>query len=342
MSRRVAAAAACLLAIGLAACSSPAAPTGAPPQPSPTSSPTEPSSSPSPTPTPRTANPLSGARVNVDAPVLVVKIDNTRAAQPQRGLAQADVVYVEPVEFGLTRLAAVYSTRLPAEVGPVRSARESDLELFRQYGKVAFAYSGARKLVVRKIAKAPLYPLDELSAPSGFRRSGARAMPFNLFARPAQLLRLAPQAAPAPDVGFRFGAPVAGGRAAVAVTARWPNARTRFSWSAQEKRWLWSMDGRAVRDDTGRRIGATTVIVQYVDTPLSSYRDFLGARTPLPRTVGTGAAVVLRDGLAYDAAWSRPTADGPTRWTVGTAELPLAPGQVWVVLMDRRTPATVE
>ena len=44
---------------------------------------------------------------------MVVKYDNTPAAQPHRGLTSADVVYVEPVEWGLTRIAAVFSTELP-------------------------------------------------------------------------------------------------------------------------------------------------------------------------------------------------------------------------------------
>lgn len=46
-------------------------------------------------------------------PVLVVKIDNVDEARPATGLGSADVVYVEPVEGGLTRLAAVFSTNRP-------------------------------------------------------------------------------------------------------------------------------------------------------------------------------------------------------------------------------------
>ena len=65
----------------------------------------------------------------VNEQILVVKIDDTRAAHPQIGLEYADVVYVEQVEGGLTRLAAVYSSQLPPLIGPVRSARISDIEL---------------------------------------------------------------------------------------------------------------------------------------------------------------------------------------------------------------------
>ena len=96
----------------------------------------------------------------VNEQILVVKIDDTRAAHPQIGLEYADVVYVEQVEGGLTRLAAVYSSQLPPLIGPVRSARISDIELLAQYGRVGFAYSGAQKKMRPVIAAANLENLS--------------------------------------------------------------------------------------------------------------------------------------------------------------------------------------
>lgn len=75
----------------------------------------------------------------------MVKIDDTPPAHPQAGLEDADVVYIEQVEGGLTRLAAVFSSNIPTVIGPVRSARISDIEILKQFGRVAFAYSGAQK-----------------------------------------------------------------------------------------------------------------------------------------------------------------------------------------------------
>ena len=71
---------------------------------------------------------LSG-REAVDGQVLAVKIDDTNMAHPQIGLEDADVVYIEQVEGGLTRLAAVFSSTIPVRIGPVRSARISDIDL---------------------------------------------------------------------------------------------------------------------------------------------------------------------------------------------------------------------
>ena len=77
-----------------------------------------------------------------NGPLLAVKIDDTTAAHPQVGLGAADVVYIEQVEGGLTRLAAIFTDKVPALIGPVRSARISDIEILAQYGRVGFAYSG--------------------------------------------------------------------------------------------------------------------------------------------------------------------------------------------------------
>ena len=74
-------------------------------------------------PPPPPVSPFTGLPTDRNAPVLGVKIDNAAVARPQRGLEQADLVYMEPVEGGLSRLLAVYQSQVPPVVGPVRSTR---------------------------------------------------------------------------------------------------------------------------------------------------------------------------------------------------------------------------
>src|SRR5436190_6287731 len=113
------------VALGLAAC---AAPT---PSVSATTAPLSTSTSVSAAPGTSSAAPSTAALARLPSgAVLAVKIDNTAASRPRIGIDKAAVVYVEPVEGGLTRLLAVFSTgagALPGEVGPIRSARESDV-----------------------------------------------------------------------------------------------------------------------------------------------------------------------------------------------------------------------
>ena len=56
---------------------------------------------------------LSG-REGIDGQILAVKIDDSNSAHPQIGLEDADIVYIEQVEGGLTRLAAIYSSKIPS------------------------------------------------------------------------------------------------------------------------------------------------------------------------------------------------------------------------------------
>ena len=171
---------------------------------------------PTPTPTPtahpptQLTDPFTGEPVKKLGQVLAVKIDNIVTARPQTGLQSADLIYVIPVEGGLSRFMAVYSSHIPTVIGPVRSARQSDLDILRQFGRPAFAWSGATPHLVPFIERAPISDLYALQV-GGYYRVGYRAAPENLYADPRTLLREAPHASTARDIGFRFGPLPAGG-----------------------------------------------------------------------------------------------------------------------------------
>lgn len=271
-----------------------------------------------------------------NGPVIGVKIDNVQGARPQWGLDSADIVYVEPVEGGLTRLLAVFSGTPPKTVGPVRSARESDLELLRQFGRPALAYSGANSKVVPLIKQAPLVDLSPGNAGDAYSRTGERQAPHNLLADYGALQDKAAGADKPRDIGFRFGAAPQGGTAETSRTVRYRAAGVGFAWSAEAKGWQVSFDGAVAKTADGDRVAPPTVVVQQVEIRDSKFSDKLGNATPYTETVGSGQAVVLRDGRAYEARWSRPSADGGTTFTLpdGT-RLPFAAGQVWVAFTDR-------
>ena len=156
---------------------------------------------------PFTGEPVPGAR-----PVLAVKIDNLVDARPQTGLTRADIVYVLPVEGGLSRLMAVFSSEFPPVVGPVRSARLQDLELLRQFGRQAFAYSGAAPSALPTINRARIVNLRDGLA-HGYFRDNRRVAPHNLYAHTSALrTQAAAGASDAHSIGFRFGPAPSGGR----------------------------------------------------------------------------------------------------------------------------------
>jgi hypothetical protein len=323
-----------ILGAALSACSDSDGPKAAAP-PSSTGAPSR-SASPEPA-----AHPFNGGTKGLGNPVLAVKIENTAPAFPQSGVSAADIVYVEQVEGGETRLMAVYSSKLPKKVGPVRSARISDLHILPQFGRPAFAFSGVQSKMKKYIRKAPLFDISQESAGGAYSRSGARQIPYNLYADPRNLLKRAPKAAKPRDIGFTFGDAPDGGRPAKSFTAKWPAATMGFTWSAKEKRWLASWGGRPDRAAEGGRLGGKTVVIQYAKTTRSKFHDFLGSYTPLIHTTGTGKAVVLRDGKSFQAKWSRPSEDkGTTFTTAGGKPMNFAPGQVWVLLVNNGKPYT--
>lgn len=263
--------------------------------------------------------------------VLTVKIDNTPTARPQTGLDAADVVYAEQVEGGLSRLMAVYATRLPDTVGPVRSARESDLELLRQFNEPTLAFSGAQSKLLPLIAKAPLHAKSPGDAAGAYYRGSGRPAPHNLYLHPGRLMASAPGAG-ALTTGYRYGAAPSGGTPENSRTVSYPAARFTFTWSESRKRWLVTMDGTPTVTTDGKRVTATTVVVQYVKVRQSRFKDFLGNNTPYTQTVGSGKAQVLRDGRAYDVNWEREKAtDGTDFTTADSKPVNLAKGPVWVV-----------
>ncbi|MEV6200905.1 DUF3048 domain-containing protein [Streptomyces sp. NPDC051771] len=280
-------------------------------------------------------SPLTGLPART-GPVLAVKIDNVPAARPHTGLGAADLVYVEQVEGGVTRLLAVYSSRLPDGIGPVRSARESDIPLLRPFGNPALAYSGAQRALNPLLEAAPLDLVHQSSAPEAFRRSPDRPAPHNLYLRPERALAAAPDASDVRSVGFRFGAAPAGGTATTTETVRFPAARYAFTWSAADRGWRVAMDGRAATTTDDGPLAPATVVVQRVTVRPSAFHDVNGAVSPYTETTGSGTATVLRDGRAHEARWSRPDPAAGTSFTTPDGRpLAFAPGQVWIVLAPR-------
>ena len=280
-------------------------------------------------------SPFTGEPVSALSRVLAVKIDNIVYARPQTGLTHADIVYVLPVEGGLSRFMAIFSSDYPPVIGPVRSAREDDLELLRQFGRPAFAYSGATATLLPYIHRTARIVDLYAGTAGGYFRDNRRIAPYNLYARTPRLLKQAPRASTAHDIGFRFGTPPPGGKPTKSASVSYPAASFGFTWSRAKGRWLVSMDGHPAMTTDGGRLAPATVVIQHTTVRTSRFLEY-GKPPPYAETVGSGTALVLRDGRAWTTHWSRPAADGGTTFTTGSGQrMTFAQGQVWIVLAYR-------
>lgn len=277
-----------------------------------------------------------------NGPVLAVKIDDTPDAHPQVGLASADVIYIEQVEGGLTRLAAIFTNVIPPAIGPVRSARISDLDILAQYGKVGFAFSGAQHKLLPKISAANLYYLSaEVNPPSIFYRDLTRVEPTNMFLDATALLKKSIEVEgktidSAKSVGWQFGSGPDTGTAIAGAKVSWPASRYEINWLPEQKRWGLMFHGMADLDQSGLQLGSPTFVIQKVSITDSEFHDKVGGITPFSNTIGSGTGYLLRDGKAIAINWNRPDANSGTTWTLRDGSVAkFATGQVWIALTDK-------
>ncbi|GAA4352200.1 DUF3048 domain-containing protein [Angustibacter luteus] len=335
-SRTTSCAAVLAVLLGTVACSH-RAPTPAAPSPSvTTSAPSPPASAP-----PLVA-PLTGRPVHAVAqrPALTVKIENSTAARPQSGLDQADLVVEELVEGGITRFAAMFQTADPGTVGPVRSVRNVDTSIASPT-RGLLAFSGGAGVVLKVVRKAPL---QLLSGGAGFRRSGARSAPHNLYAKAGTLWGRANAAHRAPPKPYLPWAPDAtragtatapGNQAASQAQLTFSSGeRPRWTYQASTRTWLRSEGSKPAKVASGRRLAADNVLVLRVRTRDAGYRDPAGNDVPESVLTGSGRLTVLSAGRQVSGTWHKAGRDARFTFT-DTAGRPLlvAPGRTWIELV---------
>ncbi len=127
--------------------------------------------------------PLTGEAVaeEVTQRPIIVTINNHPAARPQSGLAAADMFYEMLAEGNVTRLLAVYQSKLPENVGPVRSARSYFVDMAKGFGAfyVAHGYSPEAKSMLSNNV------VDNINGMNYdgtlFKRSKERVAPHNSY-----------------------------------------------------------------------------------------------------------------------------------------------------------------
>ena len=286
-----------------------------------------PTPSPSATQTSTPTDFLTGGTVSKHE-VIAVKVENIAAARPQVGLRAADIVFAEEVEGAQTRLVAVYHTTFPKRLGPVRSARSTDVQLLPLFGRPALVYSGANSNVQAKIAKSSIVPIERST------RDHTRVAPHNVF---VNLHKIADsvKTGRVSDIGWTF----------AATDPRWDSAQKASEPKAKVGNDTFSFDysggayvvkwrGKPYKDgDSGKTATTDNVVVMSVHNHPDGNRDVLGAASVMSDTVGTGKITIYRDGKKLSGTWRRTSTSGDLTFTDSSGkDIPLTPGKTWVLL----------
>jgi hypothetical protein len=270
-----------------------------------------------------------------------VKIDNSDAkARPQVGLRQADVVYEERVEGSVTRLLAIFHSTDSVPVGPVRSARTSDIGIFSPLHHPYFAWSGANPSFAARVRAASMKDVGYDALSGEYFREPTRSRPDNLMLKStATIMALPNEGSSPPEPLFAYrtvpntrnahlekvnGVHISYGRSG-------GSAPVDYRWNG--KGWARFQNGTPHVDAAGKQVAPENVIVQFVNYAPTDVADQFGVPIPEAQLLGEGHAWVLTTGGLIQATWKKLSIGDKTRYfDPGGHPIELTPGRTWVAL----------
>lgn len=296
-------------------------------------------------PAPLTGRPVAGEVAR--RPAVTVKVDNSRDGRPQAGLDNADVIFEEKVEGGVTRFVTVFHSEDSELVGPIRSLRTTDPDIVSPLGGV-FVFSDGVAVSLRRLKGAPVKVISERDGAGAFTYPKGRRRPYATFAATARLREEAAKTASAPPALFgyldeREGFAPAGAAPATKASINYGSRTSAlFEFDATSATWLRSTNGTPHLLADGSRLAFSNVIIQFVPYKGAGYRDSSGAAVDEAVVVGSGDAIVLVAGRQVRARWSKPTSTAVTTFTdAAGAPVKLVAGNTMVALAPVGAPVAV-
>ena len=285
-----------------------------------------------------TGHPLTGLPGEVrQRPALVVKVDNAPKARPQAGLLNADVVIEEAVEGGVTRFMVIYHSQDTDELGPIRSARSTDIHIATALNRPLFSYSGANRVFEELLRQSPLVNIGPSVKPGAYYRKPGRPSPYNYWGRFPQMYEGA--AGGPPPALFQYRA--AGEPSAVGTPAN--NVKFEFRgrivtavewrWDAASGTYRRKTDGVDHNDANGQPVAPKNMVIQFTEYVNTGLVDTSGEPVPEGKIIGEGEAWIFTDGKVITGRWKKDSPEQVTSYTdAGGQPVKLTPGQTWLEL----------
>ena len=266
---------------------------------------------------------------------LVVKVANDPGARPQTGIADADLIIELPVEGGLTRLSVVFQSKDPSRVGPVRSARQSDLNYLPTLHAI-LAHVGASESVTKMVRDAAssggFVDIDEFQHADAFERSTDRVAPYNAYTSASKLRQAAGSAAEqSVDVGaLEYGDAQAASTDGATLTIPYAE-RVRYEFDPARGAYHRTAGGTKTLDTAaGEMLPENVVVIKTDVEDIPGTADAAGAPSVDYRGTGSGPVVILRDGKRFDGTWSRQGTEMYRFADASGKEIGLKPGLTWM------------
>ena len=272
-------------------------------------------------------------------PAISVKIENTKQARPQTNLEHADVVFEENVEYGISRLIAVFQSDYPKEVGPIRSMRPMDRNIMGSLGG-PLVFSGAQKRFIKAARDSGTVLIAQDVGSKGFFRTHDKASPHNLHGYLTEFQKQSKGAvAPAEQWAFaypgEFASASVAGKDATTIDLKFsPYSHPHWTWNAKSGLWLRYEGDTAHKTASGTQLSATNVVILYVTTKMTGKVPG-GLSVPETLVAGkSGNGFAATGGKYIPVSWSKKGQFDPFVVVDASGNaVALAPGQTWFELV---------
>jgi Protein of unknown function (DUF3048) N-terminal domain/Protein of unknown function (DUF3048) C-terminal domain len=274
----------------------------------------------------------------LDRPAVAVKIENAPVAYPLSGLEDADLVYEELVEGGVTRFMAIYHCGDTPKAGPIRSARLIDASIMMPTTRI-LAFSGGNQSVLDNLSSNDIVQVDETNAGGAMQRVPREglATEHTLFGNSGKLRRVGREEfSDTPRTELDFGSIEDNGRTRAArnVTINFSSSTT-VSYEFNGERYARFQAGAPFEAEGHGQVGVENVIIEQHTVNLSEIVDVTGTPSiEIADETGSGKATLFRDGRAIQGTWERNSVEDPVIFKTRQGDdMVLAPGAVWIHLV---------
>lgn len=284
---------------------------------------------------PLTGRPLVSAGEIPNRPALAVKMPNNRKAMPQTGLNEADIVFEQIINDGVTRFVAVFHSQGSDPVGPIRSGRAQDVDILTNLDSPLFAWSGGNDGVTGVVNNSSLVSLNYVRGFSDayYRRDGRGGAPHNLFSSTDALWGFTPEdfAVPPQIFPYMLNGEAAEGDHASSIELELDSIRVRWDYDSATGQYLRFQYGEPHMSELSGQVWADNIVVLFVDYQRSPF----DRKSPEAQTIGKGQALIFTDGVVRTGVWQR--SSSADTWNLYADEslsepIGLSDGRTWVEL----------
>lgn len=277
-------------------------------------------------------SPLTGLQMEGPYRPVAVIVEDLAAARPHSGVIDADLVYEAHVEGGITRFLAIFLSKSPEVVGPVRSLRHYYMWIGLEWDAL-LVHNGQSFIAEERFDTIPVKRVNGLVTGKPFWRDSTRKMPHNLYTCIGSLREYIDFEQKAE--GFTFSPSITWEGEeyrTIEIPYNRINNIVTYEYDAETMLNYRFINGQADVDrETGKQLFAKNVIIQYAAhsmlEPGAGYRDIA--------LIGTGKAQYFIEGRWTEGTWERDRQEDRTVfYDSDKNEISLVRGNTWVQIVQ--------